>query len=438
MLTTTKRLLMRCIATLCVATAFLVRAEDTDIATQLAKLVPDGGKKYELFGYSVAISDGIAVVGAHNNGDKGSSSGAVYVFEMSSPNDASSWKQVAKLTAADGAAHNSFGISVAISDGTIVVGAYGDDDKGTNSGSVYLFVKSSSDDASSWTQVAKLTADDGAEGDYFGRSVVISDGTIVVGAPGDDDKGSNSGSAYLFQMKTESPPPALPSPPPSEIVPDEKTITLFAGCSPLDKLTFNVENFQQQVGAMLITKSLSNDFKYDKAVQMESSGCGTFTTNTIPAQGEEFGFYLYNLNNFTEYDAVSDIGCEGTDTEKCPSGDVWRSLATCTNSIEGPGYTAHHRVFDGETFSYNWGTCDSTCATPPATCQQDLEPVLGLSASPHSSLFPMLPAPAVGLFAVAMASALAFVVVSKRRAAIVPGMVSKSSSKEARYGAIDV
>ena len=206
----------------------------------------------------------------------------------------------------------------------------------------------------------------------------------------------------------------------------------------MDKLTFNVENFQQQVGAMLITKSLSNDFKYDKAVQMESSGCGTFTTNTIPAQGEEFGFYLYNLNNFTEYDAVSDIGCEGTDTEKCPPGDVWTSLATCTNSVEGPGYTAHHRVFDGETFSYNWGTCDSTCATPPATCQQDLEPVLGLSASPHSSLFPMLPAPAVGLFAVAMASALAFVVVSKRRAAIVPGMVSKSSSKEARYGAIDI
>ena len=170
----------------------------------------------------------------------------------------------------------------------------------------------------------------------------------------------NSGSAYIFQVKTESPPPALPSPPPSQIVPDEKTITLFAGCSPLDKLTFNVENFKEQVGAMLITKSLSNDFKYDKAVQMESSDCGTFTTNTIPAQGEEFGFYLYNLNNFTEYDAVSDIGCEGTDTEKCPPGDVWTSLATCTNSVEGPGYTAHHRVFDGETFSYNWGTCDST------------------------------------------------------------------------------
>ena len=56
---------------------------------------------------------------------------------------------------------------------------------------------SSSGDASSWTQVAKLTADDGAKGDAFGKSVAISDGTIVVGAFGDDDKDLNSGAAYL-------------------------------------------------------------------------------------------------------------------------------------------------------------------------------------------------------------------------------------------------
>ena len=62
MLTTTKRLLMRCIATLCVATVFLVRAEDTDIATQMAKLVANDASNQDWFGISVAISDGIAVV----------------------------------------------------------------------------------------------------------------------------------------------------------------------------------------------------------------------------------------------------------------------------------------------------------------------------------------------------------------------------------------
>ena len=130
---------MRCIATLCVATAFLVRAEDVDasIATQLAKLVANDGAAKDHFGRSVAISDGIAVVGANGDDDKGSHSGSVYVFEMSSPDDESSWAQVAKLTADDGAVGDWFGSSVAISDGTIVVGALSHDgDKGSHSGSV--------------------------------------------------------------------------------------------------------------------------------------------------------------------------------------------------------------------------------------------------------------------------------------------------------------
>ena len=189
--TTTKRLLMRCIATLCVATAFLVRAEgvDASIATQLAKLVADDGAKYDDFGISVAVSDGIAVVGARS---KDSRFGAVYLFQMSSSDDASSWTQVAKLKANDGAASDWFGYSVAISDGTIVVGANRDDDKGSESGAAYVFEMSSPDDASSWAQVAKLTADDGAKHDHFGNSVAISDGTIVIGAYADDDKGSAS------------------------------------------------------------------------------------------------------------------------------------------------------------------------------------------------------------------------------------------------------
>ena len=82
----------------------------------------------------------------------------MYLFEKSSSGDASSWAQVAKLTADDGAEHDQFGRSVAISDGTIVVGAFGDDDKGLDSGAAYLLKKSSPDDASSWAQVAKLTA----------------------------------------------------------------------------------------------------------------------------------------------------------------------------------------------------------------------------------------------------------------------------------------
>ena len=71
------------------------------------------------------------------------------------------------------------------------------------SGSAYLFQKSSSGDASSWAQVAKLTAADGAANDdYFGWSVAIRDGIAVVGAQADDDKGSFSATSSRRALPT--------------------------------------------------------------------------------------------------------------------------------------------------------------------------------------------------------------------------------------------
>ena len=97
----------------------------------------------------------------------------------------------AKLTASDGAANDHFGVSVAIAGDTIVVGAYGDDDSGSDSGSAYVFTRT----GTTWTEQTKLTASDGAAGDQFGTSVAITGDTIVVGADLDD---TASGSAYVF------------------------------------------------------------------------------------------------------------------------------------------------------------------------------------------------------------------------------------------------
>ena len=47
-----------------------------------------------------------------------------------------------KLTAGDPGANHFFGWSVGISGSTAIVGAYGDDDAGTNSGSAYLYTAS--------------------------------------------------------------------------------------------------------------------------------------------------------------------------------------------------------------------------------------------------------------------------------------------------------
>ena len=101
-----------------------------------------------------------------------------------------------KLTASDAAANDQFGRSMSVSGDYAVVGAYGNDDDGSVSGSAYIFVRS----GTTWTQQQKLTASDAASGDIFGSSVSVSGGYAMVGAPYNDDGGSASGSACVFVM----------------------------------------------------------------------------------------------------------------------------------------------------------------------------------------------------------------------------------------------
>jgi RHS repeat-associated protein/uncharacterized repeat protein (TIGR01451 family) len=158
--------------------------------SQQAKLTAGDGAASDYFGASVAISGDTIAVGVYGDDDHGSSSGSAYIFVR----QGSTWSQQAKLTAGDGAASDYFGASVAVNGDTAVVGARGDDDLGSSSGSAYVFARQ----GSAWSQAAKLTADDGAASDYFGASVAVNGDTAVVGARGDDDLGSSSGAAYVF------------------------------------------------------------------------------------------------------------------------------------------------------------------------------------------------------------------------------------------------
>jgi hypothetical protein len=139
------------------------------------------------FGVAVAISGETVVVGAPFVGP-----GAAYVFVRSG----GVWNQQQKLEPSDAAAGDLFGFSVAISGETIVIGAghftgIGDD----NPGFAYVFVRNNG----VWSQQQKLAASDGTGGERFGRSVAVSGETVVVGAPGDDNGlGGFQGSAYIF------------------------------------------------------------------------------------------------------------------------------------------------------------------------------------------------------------------------------------------------
>ncbi len=163
---------------------------------EVTKLTPSDSAVDDGFGESVALDGDTALVGAYRDDNPGNNSGSAYVFDRDQ-GGADIWGEVVKLTASDGAASDYFGGSVSLSGDTALVGAYGDDDDGANSGSAYLFERNAGG-AENWGQAAKLTASDGAASDWFGSAVALSGDIVLVGAVYDDDNGSASGSAYLF------------------------------------------------------------------------------------------------------------------------------------------------------------------------------------------------------------------------------------------------
>jgi hypothetical protein len=146
------------------------------------------------FGFALAISGDTVIVSAPHDDDLGINSGSAYVYQHSE----AGWTEVVKLTASDGAAGDQFGhFEVGLDKDTFVIGAPFDDDLGEDSGAFYVFHR----DTTGWLEMSKVTASDGAAGDQFGTQAVIQGNTIVIGAWFDDDKGIDSGSVYVFGLE---------------------------------------------------------------------------------------------------------------------------------------------------------------------------------------------------------------------------------------------
>ena len=150
------------------------------IWAQQAKLVTDDGDTLDQFGYSVSIDDELALIGARTQEIAGQQLGAAYIFER----DGSTWTQQAKLLAEDAGSNQRLGESVSLDGESALVGA------GVIDGAAYVFTRI--DDT--WIQQAKLVG----SGDYFGNSVSLDGDRALIGAIGDDHNGEDSGSAYVF------------------------------------------------------------------------------------------------------------------------------------------------------------------------------------------------------------------------------------------------
>lgn len=207
---------------------------------QEGKLTASDGQEFDLFGRSVAIAGELIVVGANGNDEAGGNAGAAYVFGF----NGTSWEERAKLTP-DATGDTFFGWSVATTGEIIVVGAPYRDSGTTNSGAAYVFrndggswvveqrlsseapggavlsdlfgwsvaatservvVGAHLDEAAyvyrkgdtGWSEEQRLSSSDGLASGRFGWSVAIGGGRIVVGAVQNGEAGLNAGAAYVF------------------------------------------------------------------------------------------------------------------------------------------------------------------------------------------------------------------------------------------------
>src|SRR5262245_13204914 len=175
--------------------AYVFERDAAGAWVQRAKLIAADRQVGDHFGTAVALERERALIGADGDDDRGSFSGSAYVFER----DASgAWLQTARLLAGDGAAFDIFGDALALSEGRVLVGAPGNSERGAGAGAAYVFERGA---RGLWFQTAKLTASDAAPGAFFGNTVALEGSRVLVGAFSDDRAASDAGAAYVFELR---------------------------------------------------------------------------------------------------------------------------------------------------------------------------------------------------------------------------------------------
>jgi len=164
---------------------------------QLKELHASDSAAHDNYGIIVALSADTAVIGIPFDDSPGFNAGSAYVYTRSH----GAWTVQQKLVASDSAPGDQFGWSLALQGDTLFIGARFDDDRGFNSGSVYVYTRNSD----VWTEQQKLTANDGSVNDQYGHSIALAGNRAIIGAPLDDNRfSSGSGFAPDFDSRFDT------------------------------------------------------------------------------------------------------------------------------------------------------------------------------------------------------------------------------------------
>jgi hypothetical protein len=163
---------------------------------QVAALEPIGLRAGDQFGHALDMSVDRLVVGAIGDDQRGPEAGSAFVFER---DVTGTWVQRARLLASDGSFQDAFGSSVALDGDDVIVGAPNADGPIDRNGAAYLFTRRAN---GQWQQVIRLTGTGTNQPDRVGAAVAIAAGSALVGAPEADSSFQNSGSVFTFELGT--------------------------------------------------------------------------------------------------------------------------------------------------------------------------------------------------------------------------------------------
>ena len=156
----------------------------------------------DYFGIASAIAGNLLVVGATGDDTGFNNAGRAYVYNLDDLENGLASTPLAELNNPAPAANDNFGFAVGISGTRVVVGASGDDFGATNSGSAYVYELSG---GAPPLLIATLNNPSPAIADNFGEAVAISGTRIIIGASLDNAAGSDTGTAYLYDLASPTP-----------------------------------------------------------------------------------------------------------------------------------------------------------------------------------------------------------------------------------------
>jgi hypothetical protein len=176
-------------------TPMLAASPAAPVVVQQAELTGSDVAEGDSFGSSLAVCGDTALIAACDKTVGGQiRAGAVYIFTRSG----STWTQQAEISDPDPASNDFFGASIALSGDTALIGAPGKEvGDQSQAGSVYLYTRS----GAAWSAQGDLTASDATSGDGFGSSLALYEGTALIGAPSREVNGQFlAGAVYVFTV----------------------------------------------------------------------------------------------------------------------------------------------------------------------------------------------------------------------------------------------